>query len=336
MNGSHSRRVFLSHLSRAAFAAATVPLNDTASAQSTTGSSRTGFVFDERYLEHRISVYHPECPARLTAIHNKFEQTGLIKELAPIPLIHDPLPRVKYVHSSEHIADIERIDISGEIAALAVAGTVGAVDAVCCGKVRNAFCAVRPPGHHALNTGREEGFCYYNNVAIAARHAQKAYGLGRVLVIDWDYHHGNGTEWAFYEDPTVLYFSTHDLRAYPGTGDPRKTGEGSGKGYNINVHLRCGATDSDMYSAWDKKLLPKVETFKPDLVLISAGFDSRKDDTLGCFDLSDSCFARLTETAMRIADSHAGGRLVSLLEGGYNISGLAEAAYAHVRTLADS
>jgi acetoin utilization deacetylase AcuC-like enzyme len=154
-----------------------------------------------------------------------------------------------------------------------------------------------------------------------------------VLIIDWDYHHGNGTQNAFYDDPSVLFFSTHDWQAYPGTGDPSLTGEGEGSGLNINAHLDCGARDVDMLRHWDSKLLSAVREFRPDFIIVSAGFDSRRDDLLGCFDLTDDVFKRMTRTAMDLADEYTGGRLVSLLEGGYNVEGSALAAAAHVETL---
>ena len=194
----------------------------------------------------------------------------------------------------------------------------------------------RPPGHHAKNTGQEEGFCYYNHIAIAARYAQQHYDLKKVLIIDWDFHHGNGTEWAFYSDPSVLYFSTHDMFAYPGTGSPSRTGEGDGEGFNINVHLDCGATDDDIINAFQTKLLPAVEQFKPDLILISAGFDSRQDDLLGCHNISDQGFIKLTETVKILANKHCQGKIVSLLEGGYNLQGNASAVTAHINALMTS
>ncbi len=214
-----------------------------------------------------------------------------------------------------------------------MAGALGAVKAVSDGIVDNAFCAIRPPGHHAHNSGGEEGFCYFNNVAIAAKYAQNVLNYEKILIIDWDYHHGNATQDSFYSDPSVLFFSTHNQFAYPGTGDPAMQGEGAGLGYNINAHLDTGATDDDMKRAWEEQLLPKVETFKPDFVLISAGFDSRKDDTLGTFTITDSCFSYITKLALDIADTYCKGRLVSLLEGGYNIGGLALAVEAHISTL---
>jgi acetoin utilization deacetylase AcuC-like enzyme len=231
------------------------------------------------------------------------------------------------------VESVRRIDVTGPVAELAVAGALGAVDAVARGQVKNAFCAARPPGHHANNTGREEGFCFYSNAAIAARYAQRVHGFERVLIIDWDYHHGNGTQNAFYDDPSVIIISTHDWQAYPGTGDPSLTGERDGSGLNINAHLDCGSNDLDMLRHWDSKLLPAVSRFRPDFIIVSAGFDSRQDDLLGCFDLTDDVFRRMTRTAMDLAEDYTGGRLVSLLEGGYNVEGNALAAAAHVETL---
>jgi acetoin utilization deacetylase AcuC-like enzyme len=158
-------------------------------------------------------------------------------------------------------------------------------------------------------------------------------GWQRILIVDWDYHHGDGTESFFYEEPSVLYFSTHDWDAYPGTGDPARRGANAGLGYNVNVSLPCGATDADIVAAFTTQLVPAADAFMPDLVLISAGFDSRIDDRLGCFDVTDAGFAQLTRIVMAIAARHCQGRLVSLLEGGYNVRGLASAVETHVRTL---
>jgi acetoin utilization deacetylase AcuC-like enzyme len=236
------------------------------------------------------------------------------------------------VHSPTHFDAISRIPTTGNVAVLAVRCVLGAIRAVHDGVAANAFCAIRPPGHHAHNSGAEEGFCYFNNVAIAARYAQ---GLGhaKILIADWDYHHGNGTQDAFYEDPSVLFFSTHELHAYPGTGSPDFKGKGNKLGLNINVALPAGASDVDIVNAWERFLMPKAREFKPDFVLISAGFDSGKDDTLGSFAVSDEGFARLTGLAMEIADTYCNGRLVSVLEGGYNVKRLPEAVAAHIKTL---
>ncbi len=190
-------------------------------------------------------------------------------------------------------------------------------------------------GHYANNTGAEEGFCFYSNAAIAAKYAQQVHGFEKVLIIDWDYHHGNGTQNTFYEDPTVLFYSSHDWQAYPGTGDPSLSGAGDGSDLNINVHLECGSKDVDMLVHWDRKLLPAASKFRPDFVIISVGFDSRKDDLLGCFDVTDDAFRRMTRTAMDIANDYCEGRVVSMLEGGYNVDGLSRATAAHVETLLD-
>ncbi len=299
----------------------------------------TGLVYDDRYLEHRLQrgdpQTRPEVPLRLIKIREMLRARGLDRDTIPIAPVAESMPHIRAHHTPEHVAGIRGIEVSGRVAELAVSGALSAVDAVARGTVRNAFCAIRPPGHHANNTGVEEGYCYYSNVAIAARYAQRAHGFARILIIDWDYHHGNATQNAFYEDPGVLFFSVHDWHAYPETGDPALTGAEEGAGLNINVHLDCGATDADMLRSWDEKLAPAVARFAPDFVFVSAGFDSRRDDPLGCFDLTDDAFRRMTRLAMDYADACCEGRLVSLLEGGYNVDGLALATAAHVETLLD-
>ena len=296
--------------------------------------TRTGFVYDEVYLRHVIAPGHPESPQRLEAVMKAMEVSGLIRQVQRIIPLSGVDPWLLPIHTRSHIESIRQHDPrSHHVAVQAVTGALGAVRDVSAGAVRNAFCALRPPGHHANNTGREEGFCYYNTVAVAARYAQQACGLDKVLIVDWDYHHGNGTENAFYTDPSVLFFSTHDFFAYPGTGHPDRTGEGAGKGYNINVHLDCGTTDEEIIAVYEERLLPAVHKFKPDMILISAGFDSRQSDPLGCFNLTDQAFVRLTRMLMALADRYCDGRMVSLLEGGYNLEGLASAVTAHVQTL---
>ena len=296
--------------------------------------SSTGLVMDDRFSEHQISPEHPESPARYNAIKQQLQANGLLDETVAIAPLSDAEQWLSLVHSDQHIATIKTQQRNAHNdAVLATAGVLAAVNEVCDGRVSNAFCASRPPGHHALNTGKEEGFCYYNHIAIAARYAQQQCGIKKVLIVDWDYHHGNGTEWAFYSDPDVLYFSTHDVFAYPGTGFPEKKGEGAGEGLNINVHLACGASDEDIIKAFQQYLLPAVELFSPDLILISAGFDSRQDDLLGCHHITDQGFIKLTEMVRAIADKYCQGKIVSLLEGGYNIEGNASAVSVHITAL---
>ena len=241
---------------------------------------------------------------------------------------------VKTIHSNFHIKSLKSKYPIGEKSSLtAVKGCLQGIDEIMKNRHKNIFCAVRPPGHHALNTGKHEGFCFYNHIAISAKYIQNKYKLRKVLIIDWDYHHGNSTELFFYNDPSVLFFSTHDANAYPRTGSPDRTGSGKGKGYNVNIHLPCGTTDKKIISTYENKLVKKANIFKPDFILISAGFDSRKDDPLGCFDISDKGFKTLTTIALQIAEKHCNGRLLSILEGGYNVEGNAKAAVTHIETL---
>jgi acetoin utilization deacetylase AcuC-like enzyme len=229
--------------------------------------------------------------------------------------------------------DVDICAATPEVARLAAGCAVAAVDAVFGREVHNAFCAIRPPGHHA---GRRigMGFCVFNNVAVAARHAQAVYGAEHVAIVDWDVHHGNGTQDIFYSDGGVLFFSTHQSPWYPGTGAASETGSGKGLGKTINCPLAAGAGRTEVVAAFQERLLPALDAFGPDLILLSAGFDSRLGDPLGQFRLMDEDFRELTALMMDAAEKYCDGRLVSLLEGGYNLPGLAMAAEAHVRTLA--
>ena len=334
-----TRRNFIATASKGLLGASAIPAFGPIRPGLRRTASGTGLVYDRRYLDHvlpeRAGEAHPESPLRLVRMMEVFAERGLDQAVAPLSLLDGPLSYMQYAHTAEHVDSVSAIDVSGRIAELAVSGALGAVEAVARGTVKNAFCASRPPGHHANNTGAEEGFCFYSNAAIAARYAQRVHGFERILIIDWDYHHGNATQNAFYDDPSVLFFSTHDWQAYPGTGDPAMTGEGEGTGSNINWHLDCGARDVDMLRAWDEALLPAVSRFQPDFIIVSAGFDSRRDDLLGCFDVTDDAFRRMTRIALDLAEDFTDGRLVSLLEGGYNVEGNALAAAAHLETLLD-
>ena len=298
--------------------------------------SKTGLVLDRRFLDHMIRPDHPESPDRLRAMRALFEARGLLGDCRRITPADHPGDSLYAVHEERHIERIAaRYPGTHPVALLASGGAVAAAEAVMAGEVRHAFCASRPPGHHAQNTGEEEGFCYYNHIAIVARHLQRQHGLKRILIADWDYHHGDATEAMFYDDPSVLFFSTHDVSAYPGTGHASRRGEGDGEGFNINVPLVCEDGDSEIMAAFENRMLTAADDFKPDFVLISAGFDSRKDDPLGCFKVSDSGFAELTALMLDVARRHCDGRLLSILEGGYNLDGNARAAAAHLETLVE-
>ncbi len=309
---------------------------------------RTGFLYGDIYLKHHTGSGHPERPERLTAIVERLKQKGLLSELVPLQPAPAAPEWLTTVHTPEYVARVKKscqaaigyVDTpdapasanSYEVAIMAVGGVLGAVDAVMAGKTRNAFCAVRPPGHHALKD-RAMGFCFFNNVAIAARYIQKQHKLGRILIVDWDVHHGNGTQAAFYEDPTVFYFSTHQAPFYPGTGNAEERGEGKGLGFTLNVPFPAGSGDTEYQKAFEEKLKPAAAAFKPDFVLISAGFDAAKGDLLGGMKVTPAGYAALTRVVKVIAEQHCQGRLVSLLEGGYDLEALAAAVEAHVRVL---
>ena len=312
---------------------------------------KTGWLDDPIFRAHDTGAGHPERGERCDAIADALADAGLTEQLGRIKIRAATEDEVALCHTRDYIALVEREVESGgrvlstgdtrihddsyAVAMYAVGGVLSAVDAVIAGDVKNAFCSVRPPGHHATRA-RGMGFCIFNNVAVAARYAQKRHGLGRVLIADWDVHHGNGTEEIFYEDGSVLYFSTHQAGWYPGTGWEDDTGQGEGKGATVNVPLMGGTEGSEILAAFRERLVPAADAFEPELVLVSAGFDSHAADPLGGLMLTDEDFAALTELTLEIARTHCGGRLVSVLEGGYSLDVLRSAATAHVRALAEA
>lgn len=310
---------------------------------------RTGIVHSDLFMEHDTGFGHPECPLRCKVIVDALRIADFadrLEWLAPRPAERDDLLRC---HFGGYVELVRREILGGadflstgdtsvglrswEAAVYAAGGACLAVDSVMAKTVQNAFCVLRPPGHHAT-PGRGMGFCVFNNTAIAARYAQQKHGIGKVLIADWDVHHGNGTQDAFYQDDSVFVFSTHQWPWYPGTGAPEETGYGRGLGTNMNRPFPAGAGRREIFGAFAGDFLEAARRFKPELVLISAGFDSRDGDPLGGFHLTDEDFADLTRLLLELADECAESRVVSMLEGGYELDGLASSVKAHCQALA--
>jgi acetoin utilization deacetylase AcuC-like enzyme len=303
---------------------------------------------DPVYKEHDTGAGHPERPERYDAVIQGLDKAGLVKSMGRIQLRAATEDEIALCHTHNYIQRVKREIAAGarelstgdttvssrsyDVALKATGGVLNAVDAVVTDKAGNAFCAVRPPGHHA-RPEQGMGFCIFNTVAIAARYAQRRHGIGKVMIADWDVHHGNGTQDIFYADGSVFFFSTHQSPWYPGTGPADETGEGKGKNCTMNCPFPAGSGRTEIVGAFREKLRRAADHFKPELVLLSAGFDSRIHDPLGRFTLSNEDFAELTDIMLEIAGEHAGGRLVSVLEGGYSLTGLASAAAAHVAAL---
>jgi acetoin utilization deacetylase AcuC-like enzyme len=308
----------------------------------------TGLVADAHVKKHDGGPSHPEQPSRFSVVLDRLKQTALTDLLIPITARTATNEELALAHNPSYIelVELEVAQRRGQLstgdtpigayslesARWAAGSVLSAVDAVFTKQVANAFCVVRPPGHHA-SAARGMGFCLFNNVAVAAKYAQQKFHAKRILIADWDVHHGNGTQDIFYSDGSVLFFSTHQSPWYPGTGARSETGEGAGAGKTINCPLPAGTTGAEIKSAFRELLLPAVVPFKPDLILLSAGFDSRAGDPLGQFLLADSDFYELTAMLLDLAETHCDGRLISVLEGGYSLEGLASASEAHVRSL---
>jgi acetoin utilization deacetylase AcuC-like enzyme len=297
--------------------------------------TKTGIVRHRKYMEHWMGEYHPESPMRLEAIYAMLDEPDMAGKFSEVPVVPADKKDIMRVHSAGYVGRIEStagvectyLDpdtqasaASYDAAMLAAGGICRAVAMVHSSELKNAFALVRPPGHHA-EKAQAKGFCLFNNVAVGARYAQEMLHVSRILIVDWDLHHGNGTQHAFEEDPSVLYFSTHQYPYYPGTGAFDEVGRGKGEGFTVNVPLTIGYGDGEFLSIYQELLRPIALEYQPELILVSAGFDTFYGDPLGGMNVTSKGFAGLTRVIMDIADACCDGKAVFTLEGGYNVMG---------------
>ncbi|BBI18349.1 histone deacetylase [Neochlamydia sp. S13] len=317
----------------------------------------TVIVEDFLFAQHLTGPSHPESPFRFKVSRQALQNQGLLKRggiLRPrlakeseLLLCHTPCYLQEVQDNVQQCiysglkdgsfqlstGDVQICPASEKIARYAVGAVLNAVDSVMLAQARNAFCLVRPPGHHAC-MDKGMGFCLYNNVAIGARYACQRYGLRKVLIIDWDVHHGNGIQDIFYEDPAVFYFSTHNKRIYPGTGSSQEEGRGAGKGFNLNFPIEPYENPRQkIKEIFSGQLMESMKSFQPEFIFIAAGFDAHAQDPLGGFNLTTHDFVDLTRSVKGLAEKYCEGRLVSVLEGGYNLEVLKEVIPAHVQGL---
>lgn len=311
---------------------------------------KTGFLYDERYLFHDTGPNHPEAPERLQAIYQGIKEAELLSKLILIQASRADFKWIETVHDKNYIQRFKAACRSGnstfdypdnqmcpetfETALLAVGGVIDAAQLVMQSKLDNVFCAVRPPGHHAEHN-QAMGFCYFNNVAIAARYLQAEWGIQRVGIIDFDVHHGNGTQHIFEEDPTVFYYSIHQHPsfAYPGTGRVFERGNGKGVGSIRNYPVLPGQGDKEYIGLVERDLLPVLGAFDPEVIIVSAGFDAHVDDDMSDIKLSTDGYSKIMEKIVGLAEQYSNGRLISVLEGGYCLKRLPELARNHVKIL---
>lgn len=308
----------------------------------------TAFLYDPLFLTHRTGWRHPEQPARLKAILARLQAAGQwerLLHLAPRDATRDELAAIHapaYLDALAARCAAERIFQAGPdtvasagtyAAACRAAGAVlTAIDAVLDGRAANAFCAVRPPGHHA-ERDHAMGFCFFDNVAVGAAYARRQHGVNRIAIIDWDVHHGNGTQHAFESDASVLFVSLHQYPLYPDSGRHHERGTGAGEGFTLNIPMPAGATDTDYGRAFREEVRPAIDRFHPELILISAGFDAHRGEPLGGVLLTEEGFGDLTRQVCDMAAAHAAGRVVSVLEGGYEVQALAASVSTHIGAL---
>ncbi|MBW1838949.1 MAG: histone deacetylase [Deltaproteobacteria bacterium] len=310
---------------------------------------RTGIVRDNMFLEHKTGIHHIEIPQRLEVVYDMLDSEGMMERLITVPVRFASLEEIEMVHTPAYIEKI--MDTAGEplryldpdtvtsekscqAAFLAAGSLLEAVKAVLNGELDNAFALIRPAGHHA-ERDRQMGFCLFNNEAIGAEYARRHYDLNRILIVDWDVHHPNGTQHIFEKTNEVLVFSTHRFPFFPGTGDVNEIGLEDGKGYTINVPLSTQKTDSDFNEIYQKLLVPVALEFKPQLIIISCGFDTHYDDPIGGMQATDYGFACLTQMMIEIAEKTCGGKIVVALEGGYDLAAMRSSTKAVLEALLD-
>ena len=312
---------------------------------------KTGFIYHPVFLQHDTGPGHPECSARLSNTISYLQQQAWFKDLIPVDIKPADLRWIETIHNNDYIKraqitchsvspfldsmDVSVCSDSYDIALKATGSTLALADEIMSGNVNNGFAMVRPPGHHA-EKDMALGFCLFNNVAILARYLQQQHGLDKILILDWDVHHGNGTQHSFEEDPSVLYISTHQYPFYPGTGAYTETGTGRGVGATLNCPMTAGVGDKEYESAFMDKILPKIDEFNPEAIIISAGFDAHRDDPLANICLTTEFFAWMSERMMEMADKHCQGKLISVLEGGYNLNTLPRCIGRHLEILSAS
>ena len=310
---------------------------------------KSGFVYDEQFLKHDTGAGHPECAQRLEVTSSYLNSQDWFTGIEKIPAKKIEEEWLLNSHSAEYLQRARNACLQGndwldsmdvsicaesyEISLLAAGAPIVLADRIIDGSIDNGFVLARPPGHHA-ERDQALGFCLFNNVAILARYLQKTYGLEKILILDWDVHHGNGTQHTFEEDPSVLYVSTHEYPYYPGTGAYSETGIGKGRGATLNCPMPAGSGDQEYETAFMQQVLPKIDAFAPEFVIISAGFDAHRDDPLGHIQLSTDFYAWMSSRLLEVAEKHCQGRIISVLEGGYNLDALPLCIGKHLQVLA--
>lgn len=307
--------------------------------------SKTALVYKEEFLNHETGN-HPETYKRLTSIINKLQSKSYFKDILRPEIREATEEEISTIHTISYIKDFQKRVKAGagffdgdtpyspgsyKAAALASGSGIVLSDMILNGEANNGIALVRPPGHHA-EKHHAMGFCMFNNVAITAKYLQSK-GIKKVLILDWDVHHGNGTENSFYSDDSVFFISTHQYPFYPGSGAEKDQGSGKGLGYNLNIPLRRGSMNQDYLNAFNEKIIPAIDKFQPEFILISAGFDAHREDPLGGMDLSTHAYEQFTDIILKKAKEVCQGRIISFLEGGYDLEALAESVEAHVAVL---